>query len=656
MLKKFIILNIIIGIAVVIWLGYLYSQMRYNLNNIVNYKPNLTTQFIDKNDKVVANIFKGQHRFYAPLDEIPAKIVESLIAVEDTQFFEHNGINIDAILRAIITDLKHMKMVEGASTITQQLVRTMTLSRDKKILRKIKEILLSIRLETLLSKEEILERYLNEVYFGHGYYGIKTASIGYFHKQLDELNIKEIAILVGLPQAPSFYDPTKNLSQSLGRANQVVRRLKTLGWISNSQHYEAINFKPTVYNETLTKNKAPYVIDFALKQLEGKVSNLRTGGYKIKLTIDLQAQEIARQALKDGYDNIIKRDKNFDNNNSTSKTINGAIINIQSNTGEIISLVGGINHKQSSFNRVSQGVRQPGSSVKPFVYQSALNNGYSTMTDLIDISRTYEYDDETVTDENNKTKKWKPTNYGNNFKGIVSLKYALVNSRNLATINLVNEFGMNTLYKDLLRFGFKNIPKDLSISLGSFSITPLQLSHIFTIFSNNGTKVKPYIIQSVEQPNSQIIQFESEKENIQDEAQTFLITSILKSVVQNGTGRKARVKGIELAGKTGTTNNNKDAWFCGYSPSIQTIVWFGNDDNKPMSKTETGGTTAAPVFAEFYKNYLKIHPEIKRKFDIPKSVLVKKFNNKEEYFTKISPLPKLQNNQLDTLFKEQIDF
>jgi len=430
----------------------MYSQIRFDITHIVDYKPNLTTQFIDKNDKLVANIFDKQHRFYVKFKDIPPRIIESLIAIEDTQFFEHNGVNVDAILRAIVTDLKHMKMVEGASTITQQLVRTLALTRDKKIIRKIKEILLALRLETLLTKEEILERYLNEVYFGHGYYGIKTAALGYFHKELDELNIKEIAILVGLPQAPSFYDPTKNLNVTLGRANQVVRRLKTLGWINKYQHYEAINFKPTIYNDTLTRNKAPYVVDFVLKELKDKVKNIKSNGYKIKLTIDLQAQEIAREALIYGYNRIKKRDIYADTNKSTTKTLNGAIINIQSDTGAILSLVGGVDYRKSSFNRVTQGRRQPGSAIKPFIYQTALNLGYSTMSDLIDISRTYEYEDKTVKDENNQTKKWKPSNYESNFKGLVSLKYALVHSRNLATINLVNEFGIEILYRNLLNF------------------------------------------------------------------------------------------------------------------------------------------------------------------------------------------------------------
>ena len=655
MLKKFIIFNILIGLGIFIWLIYLYSQIRFDINPIVNYKPNLTTQFVDKNDIVIANVFDKEHRFYVKFENIPPKIIESLIAIEDTQFFEHNGINIDAILRAVVKDLRYMKMVEGASTITQQLVRTLALSRDKKIIRKIKEILLSLRLETILTKEEILERYLNEVYFGHGYYGIRTASLGYFHKELNELNIKEISILVGLPQAPSFYDPTKNLEFSLGRANQVIRRLNTIGWINNTQYNEALKFKPRIYNDSLSLNKAPYVIDYALKQLKNKVKNLKTNGYKIKLTIDLQAQNIAKNALSFSYDRIKRRDRYIDTNKSTTKTLNGAIVSIKNSTGEILALVGGVDYKKSSFNRATQSKRQPGSAIKPFIYQTALNFGYSTVSDIADISRTYEYEDGQK-DENNKTKKWKPSNYESDYKGLVSLRYALVHSRNLATINLVSQLGIDIVYKNLQYFGFTNLPFDLSITLGSFGISPLELSKLYTIISNNGMQVEPYIISSITNKNNNIINYKSEAKFIQDKEQAYLMKTILRDVVKSGTGRRARVKGIETAGKTGTTNKYRDAWFCGFSPTIQTIVWFGNDDNSPMRRSETGGGASAPAFAYYYQNYLKIHPEIKRKFEIIKGVHKRKFNGRIEYFTNKSPMPKIQNNQIQHQFINQIEF
>jgi penicillin-binding protein 1A len=634
-LKKVFLLFLSLIFVLFAWLIFLYSQIRFDIEKIVDYKPKLTTQFFDRQGKLVANIFDKEHRFYVEFKDIPPRIIESLIAIEDTSFFEHNGINTEAISRAIVKDIKAMKLLEGASTLTQQLIKTILLTRDKKIIRKIKEILLSLRLETLLTKEQIIQRYLNHVYFGHGYYGIKTASLGYFHKYLDELNLKEIALLVGLPKAPSFYDPTKHFNFSLARANQVVNRLNALGWISKQEYQEALDFVPIIYNDTLTKNKAPYVIDAVLKQLQKDLPDIKSGGYKINLTIDLQAQEIAKKALQYGYDKIKKRDIYLDTNKSTTKTLNGAMLVLENNSGKILAMLGGIDYKKSSFNRAYQSKRQPGSAIKPFLYQVALNLGYSTASNLVDISRTYKYKS-----TNNSLKKWQPRNYERNFKGLISLRNALVHSRNLATINLVTEIGIDVLYSRLKYYGFKNIPYDLSITLGSFGISMIDLSEKYTLFSNKGIENKPYLIQSITNTENQTIVFETTSKYITTPDQTYLLTTILSDVVKRGTGRQAKVEGLEIAGKTGTTNNNVDAWFCGYSPTLQTIIWYGNDDNSPMQKTETGGRSAALAFSYFYKQWLKLHPEIKRTFDKPKDVFTSNVNGTTEYFTNISNIPK----------------
>lgn len=710
----------ILSLSIASWIIYLYANIRFDIDKVVNYNPPLTTQFFDKNGELVANIFQKEHRLYVKYDDIPPRIIEGLIAIEDTMFFEHNGINLDAISRAIIKDIKARKLVEGASTLSQQLVKTLVLSREKKILRKIKEILLTLRLETILSKEEILERYLNQVYFGHGYYGIKTAALGYFKKELYELSLKEIAMLVGLPRAPSFYDPTRNLKFSLARANQVIRRMHKIGWINKSEYDASITAVPIVYKQTLTQNKAPYIIDYALKQLKNNVKDLRSSGYKVQLTIDLKAQQIAREGLNHAYDLILKRDvKSFDRdkiayvkakekirklkikvengsftvpskydqegkeredwinplvipkklayikereviNEETGistielistrvDTLNAAQITIESSSGKIITMLGGIDYKKSSFNRVIQSQRQPGSSIKPFLYQKALDSGYSPATNLIDISRTYSYKD------GDEEKQWKPRNYvEGNYKGFVPLREALVHSRNLATINLVTDLGIDVVYNGLKEYGMKKIPFDLSITLGSFAMSPYKLTQAYSMFSNNGVQVKPYLISSITNKNNTKISFEKEETYITSPAQTYLMTSILYDTVTRGTGRMARVRGLEVAGKTGTTNNNVDAWFAGYTPSMLTITWFGNDDNKPMGRRETGGRAAGPAFAYFYKNYLKIHPEIPRKFIKPEEVRTSIINGKKEYFTDISKLPEVirvpQNEE------EQIEF
>lgn len=660
----------IITICVITWLIYLYSSIRFDLDKVINYKPPLTTQFFDKDGKLVSNLFEKENRIYVKYENIPARVIEGLVAIEDTQFFEHKGINPDAISRAIIKDIKAGALVEGASTLTQQLVKTLILSREKKLVRKIKEALLSIRLETILTKEEILERYLNQVYFGHGYYGIKTASRGYFKKELYELSLKEIAILVGLPRAPSFYNPVRNLKFALARGNQVVSRMKTLGWINIDEYETAMKETPLIYDQTLTLNKAPYVIDYALKILQKDIKDIRSGGYKINLTIDLDAQNIAKKGLNIAYNQIVKRDEYFQDRNKKRgitieynedgkeldsnrfiSTLNGALISIDNNTGKILSLVGGVNYKKSSFNRVIQSRRQPGSAIKPFLYQAALDLGYSPATQIADISRTYEFKD--VNSETNETKKWQPRNYEGNYKGLIAFREALVHSRNLATINLVTDIGIDVIYKSLKSYGIKDMPYDLSITLGSFSISPLELSKAYSIFSDNGIQVQPYLINSITNRNNSTLNFEPETKYITSPEQAFLMNTILHDTVTRGTGRKARVKGIDIAGKTGTTNKNVDAWFCGYSPSIQTIVWFGNDNNKPMRKTETGGRAAGPAFAYFYKNYLKIHPEIKRKFEKPKDVQVSILNGKKEYYTTTSRLPE---KRIDLIKEEAIQF
>ena len=638
MMKYIFGLFIILGLMVAGWLYNLYDEIKHDIDAVVNYTPKQSTQFFDKDGKLIANTFKEENREYVKYDDIPARIIEGLVAIEDTQFFEHHGINPDAISRAIIKDIQAGGFVEGASTLTQQLIKMLILTREKKLLRKVKEALLAIRLETVLTKEEILERYLNHVYFGHGYYGIKTAAKGYFNKDLYELSLKEMAILVGLPRAPSFYDPTKNLKISLARANQVITRLDTLGWINKEQFETSMKESPVIFNQTLTKNKAPFAVDYAISLLVNDIPDILYGGYKVYLTIDLDAQEIAQDALKASYDDAIKRDLDIRKgekkpDDTYVKELNGAIISMESSTGKILALSGGIDYNQSMFNRAFQSKRQAGSAIKPFLYLAALNNGYNPASQLIDISRTYNY---TVGGEQ---KKWQPKNYGGKFEGIVSLRDSLTQSRNLSTLNLVTDVGINTVTNELKTYGFKDIVDNLSITLGSMSVSLVEFSEAYSIFSNNGTQVKPYIVEQIINQSGQSLTFEPQIKSLIKPEQIYLMTSILSDVVTKGTGKAAQVSGIELAGKTGTTNDNIDAWFCGYSPSIQTIIWFGKDNNTPMRKSETGGKIAAPVFSYFYKKYLEIHPEITRNFTMPENVYTANINGRTELYTDTSPLP-----------------
>ncbi|MCK4737753.1 MAG: PBP1A family penicillin-binding protein [Sulfurimonas sp.] len=631
-------------------LGYYLVGETYSISPLVDYKPSVTTRIYDKNGNKIANIFKGKHRYYASFEEIPPKVIEALLAIEDTTFFEHPGINIDAIFRAIIKDIKARKMVEGASTITQQLVKNKLLTREKKLSRKIKEVIYALKIERYLTKEQILERYLNEIYFGHGYYGIKTAADGYFHKSLDDLTLKEMAILVGLPKAPSSYAPTKNYEISMGRANRVISRMHVLGWIDDDTYYEALAESPKVYDDTLTQNLAPFIVDEVVRHARNiGIDDIKTGGYEIYTTIDMRLQEAARKSLRKAYDMALKRYETYReydakklaknpnwevSSDMNTSLLNGAIVSLDSKTGDILALVGSVDYKKSSYNRATQGRRQPGSAFKPFIYQVAVDLGYSGATELVDIARTYKYE------KNGEELKWQPKNYEKNYKGLISLREALVHSRNLATINLVNDIGLRELLREFKKFGIKNLPPDLSISLGTISLSPLQLAKYYTSFANGGVQIEPNLIRYIDQKSNTIYEKIEKTNFITEETQAYIMTTILRDVVKRGTGRRARARGIELAGKTGTTNNNVDGWFAGYSPTIETIVWFGNDDNTPMHKRETGGKIAGPAFSMYYKNVLKLYPQIQRKFKAPKGIIEVDIDGKKEYFSEISKPPR----------------
>ncbi|EOI1913675.1 penicillin-binding protein 1A [Campylobacter jejuni] len=628
-------------IAGFIYVAYLFTSADTEGYTFKEYKPPLTTQIYDRNGKLVANIFE-QHRFYAPYEELPPRLIEALVAIEDTSFFEHNGVNIDAIFRAAVKIIKSGgKTMEGASTLTQQFIKNTELTPERTITRKIREALLAYKMETILTKEQILERYLNFIFFGHGYYGVKTASLGYFHKNLNELSLKEIAMLVGMPKAPSSYDPTKHLDLSISRANNVISRMYNLGWISKADYDTAIKEIPQVYDDTLTQNAAPYVVDEVIKQLSPNIKDLKTGGYKIILNIDLDVQNMAQNALKFGYDEIVKRDKD-----ANLSTLNGAMVVVNHQSGDVLALVGGVDYEKSNYNRATQSMRQPGSSFKPFVYQVAINLGYSPMSEIADISRIFE-------GGAGNNEDWKPKNEGGKFLGLITLKEALTRSRNLATINLALDMGLDVLYSKLMEFGFKDIPPNLSIVLGSFGISPLEYSKFYTMFGNYGAIKDPQIIRQVQDKTGKtIMEFNSNERKVSDEAQSFLVLDMMRNVVEKGTGRNARVKDIEIAGKTGTTNKSVDAWFCGLTPEIEAIIWYGNDNNKPMRYTEGGARTAAPVFREFLTQYIEKFPDTTRKFSIPNGVYRGNYKGESAYYTTKSPLPKanMKFNESEIIF------
>lgn len=624
------LLTVVLGIIFI----YAYEEVSLNADKLINYKPETSSIILDRNGEKLAYVFKKQHRLYAQYDEIPGFLIEGLVAMEDTRFFEHNGVNPDAILRAIVKDIKAGAFVEGGSTLTQQLVKNKLLTNEKKLIRKIKEAILALKIEHELSKEEIIERYLNEISYGNNYFGIKTAANGYFHKEMNELTLKESAMLVGIPNAPSFYNPLRHYKRALNRANNVLYRMKSIGWITQDDYLKAVKESPEVYKTSLTQNIAPYIVDEVVRRFKGKLGDIRTGGYQIYTTIDMRQQAIARDAVKLSYTKAVKKYKEDVN----TSTLDVAFVAVESKTGDILAMVGGASYKKSAFNRVTQAKRQPGSAFKPFIYQTALDMGYNPATPLTDLARTFQYY------YKGKPKVWAPRNYERNFEGFISLREALVHSRNLATINLVSELGVKTIRNRLAFLDVPHIPKDMSIALGNLGLSPLKMAQIFSVFANEGHMIEPRLVSKIISKEGAVI-YETRPKEIADfttPEQAYLMTDILKDVVKRGTGKNARVEGIELSGKTGTTNNNIDAWFCGYSPTIEVISWMGRDDNKPIGKGATGGAMAAPAFAYYYKELLKLYPDTKRTFDIPQGVFRGEYEGKSELYTQNSPLPTVQ--------------
>lgn len=654
------------GLAVVFVVGLLVfvaKDTKDKISDVVDYQPPVALKILDRHDRLIANAFEGEFRYYAAFDEIPPRIIETLLAVEDTMFFEHSGVNFDAIIRAMLKNIQSAGYVEGGSTITQQLVKNLALTRKKTIDRKLKEAVLAIQVDSILSKEEILEKYINFIYFGHGYYGVKTAAHGYFNKDLKALTLKEIAMLMALPRAPSHYDPVKNYEFSLSRANNILERMFALGWITQEEYDTALEERPKVYDQTLTQNLAPYVVDEVLRQLS-YIKDLKTGGYVVRLNIDLDYQKAAQEALIYGYNGIQERldarrknpelpiaevgDEEVEGEAALevpelpNDTLNGAMIVTKSDTGAILALVGGVDYAKSNFNRATQAQRQFGSAIKPFIYQIAFDMGYSSASNVSDVARGFSKG--SPSEEQNsegEEELWRPKNYARSFSGIVSLKDALRRSLNLATVNLVDVVGFQNIYDALGRYGFKNAPRDMSVMLGSYTLSVLDAARFYSLFSNYGAMREPELVRSIKNAQNEELYAKNPPTPPQTAPeQAYITIDILKSVVSAGTGRRASVAGIEVAGKTGTSNNYNDAWFSGFSPSLQVVVWYGRDDNTSIGGALTGGVAAAPAFARFFSEILVIEPGLKRKFDVPEGAKKQKIGSDEFYYTETSKIPR----------------
>ncbi|OEG70360.1 hypothetical protein ATZ36_01285 [Candidatus Endomicrobiellum trichonymphae] len=597
-----------------------------SIKQLENYAPNLSSKIYDKDNNLIAEFFT-ERRTFIPINEIPVNLQNAFIAIEDKDFFKHWGISIKGIIRALSRILLKMKIAEGGSTITQQLAKTIFLTRDKTLIRKIKEALLAIRLEKNYSKDEILQFYINQIYFGSGTYGVQAAARIYFNKNAHDLNLAECATLAAIPKSPNYYNPFKNAKASLARRNLVLLRMRELGYITKEKEEEALEVALPTKETALKENIGHYFMEFLRIMLEQKygTNGLLKGGLSIYTTIDMRAQAAAEKAIE-------KALTTFDKNKSKQKSVKvqGALIAIDPENGAIRAMVGGRNFRESQFNRAIQAKRQPGSAFKPFVYLAAIEAGLTPATLLNDEPMVFVYKGnswnlvsrditaletiaETVPEKDliDTNKIWTPTNYGKKYRGPVTLKTALASSINICAIETIMQITPLKVIQSAKNLGITTpLVNSFSLALGSSDTTLQEMVSAFAVFASGGIKTTPYIITKITDRDGKIIEQNiPQQKEVLSSQDCFIITNMLKAVVEKGSGWNAKNLGRPCAGKTGTTNYSSDAWFIGYTPQLAAGVWIGYDDRSiSLGEKVTGGIIACPIWTQFMKETLDGEP------------------------------------------------
>ncbi len=542
---------------------------------MVNHRPSLATVVYDRNGKVLTNLYY-ENRQWVRLDRVSPIMVKAVLAAEDADFYGHRGIDPVSILRAFIKDLTHQATRQGGSTITQQLARNLFLTKERTLSRKVKEAILALRMEKTFTKDQILEMYLNTIYFGHGTYGIGAASQAYFGKSPGHLNLSEASILAGLIAAPEYYTPIRHLDRAKTRQAYVLGQMVAKGWIGREEAQKALDAKlplKSVRRSSVTFSDAPYFVSYILfSQLLPKYGSdsVYRGGMRIYTTLDADLQKDAEEAIR-------------------KLPSEGAILALDPETGEILAMVGGKDFEKSKFNRAIQAFRQPGSAFKPFVYAAALEAGYRPVDHLMDSPLEF-------------PNGWKPENYDLKSHGEVSLIEALTYSYNIPAVKLAHLTGLEKIVQMARNLGITtpHLPNDLSLALGSASLTPMEMAIAYSCIENGGKRVVPYGVREVRDNSDTVL--EKNGPMLSDGLSpkvAVMIRSMLQEVVRSGTGRGAAISGFETFGKTGTTNDWSDAWFCGGIPGLVVIVYAGNDDHRPLGDRMTGGRVASPVWKAF---------------------------------------------------------
>ncbi len=591
-IKTIIIISILVIVLTAVLFSaffYLYSKLP-DISVIFSYTPPIPTQIMSSDGVVLTSLYV-QRRYPVKYNEIPKDLIWALIEAEDQSFFKHSGFDVLGIIRATYKDIITLSYRQGASTITQQLARNAFLTQKKTFVRKIQEVLLAVKIERHLSKEEILQKYLNLIYFGEGSYGVKAASLRFFNKQLNKLNLMEMVTIVAAIRNPYYYSPYYNFEHCFGRAKFILQRMLEHNIITKEQYQNAIAKRDYVKLEVIktfknyeNKKLAPYFVDYVerilVKKLKLKWDDILKKGYIVHTTLNYKWQQMAQKALQ-------------------SSPYQGGIVVLDAKDSSIKVMVGGRDYSKSQFNRITQSLRPPGSAIKPLYYTYAIASGYE-MNDLLP--------NIPIQIEDNK-KLWIPRNFENEYTDFIPMQEALIHSVNVASINLFKTLSPDNAVNFIKKLGFTtDLKPDLSIALGSRGLKPIELANAYAVLANGGWYNPYYAIKDIINQKGEVIY--QHKPNISNNIfssasigmeVTSIMNNTLCEVVRRGTGWRAYIKGRKVAGKTGTSNQSRDNWFIGYTPDYVGLVFIGNDDYSPIATDATGGKTAAPIWKKFMK-------------------------------------------------------
>ena len=537
--------------------------------------------------ELIASFYR-ENRASVPLEEIPEYMRLAVLAIEDDRFYQHPGVDVRAVGRALWRNARSGALREGGSTITQQLARSLYLSRRRSITRKVAEMLLAVEMERRLTKDEILERYLNQVYFGQGAYGIEMAARAYFAKPASELTLAEGALLAGLIRGPSLYNPYRNLELALSRQHTVLERMEQLGVVDGDMADRARDARIRLAhprNAGFVGMRAPYASSTVLQYLIERYGEdlVYTGGLQVYTTIDLRMQAAAERALRRGLDQARR---------SRLNVTQGALVALNPSTGYIRAMVGGYDFERSPFNRAWQAQRQAGSAFKPFIYAAAVANGWRPTKLILDAPISY---------DDGSAERWQPKNYDEKFRGWVTMRHALEQSINIPAIRTLQRLGPERVISYARRMGIQSpLAPNLSLALGASEVTPLEMASAYGTLAAMGIRAEPILVLKVVDRHGRVLEENRVRRTAALEPSVAAqMIDLLKGVIQRGTGRRAGI-GRPAAGKTGTSDDYRNAWFIGFTPYLSTAVWVGNDDNAPTRRV-VGGTVPAGIWASFMR-------------------------------------------------------